>query len=54
METELKKAKKRRRNAKAAITKCGKKLTSLLDAGRRESGVRDALNEVKLKKHIAI
>ena len=47
METELKEAKKIRRNAKAALTRCGKKLTSLLEVERPESEVRDALNEVK-------
>ncbi|XP_068745150.1 uncharacterized protein [Montipora capricornis] len=47
METELKEAKKLRRNAKAALTRCGKKLTSLLEVERPESEVRDALNEVK-------
>ena len=47
METELKGAKKIRRNAKAALTRCGKKLTSLLEVERPESEVRDALNEVK-------
>ena len=57
METELKEAKKIRRNAKAALTRCGKKLTSLLEVERPESEVRDALNEVKeaysnlVKKH---
>ena len=47
METELKEAKKIRRNAKAALTRCGKKLTGLLEVERPESEVRDALNEVK-------
>lgn len=47
MATELKEAKKIRRNAKAALTRYEKKLTSLLDFGRPESEVRDALNEVK-------
>ena len=47
MEAELKEAKKIRRNAKAALTRCGKKLTSLLEVGRPEGEVRDALNEVK-------
>ena len=47
MKAELKEAKKTQRNAKAALTRCEKKLTSLLDDGRPEGEVRDALNEVK-------
>ena len=47
METELKEAMKIRRNAKEALTRCGKKLMSVLDVGRPEGQVRDALNEVK-------
>ena len=35
------------RNAKEALTGCGKKLTSVRDVDRPEGEVRDALNEVK-------
>ncbi|PFX16886.1 hypothetical protein AWC38_SpisGene18824 [Stylophora pistillata] len=47
MEDELKEAKTIRRNAKATLTRCGKKLTSLLDVERPEGEVRDALKEVR-------
>lgn len=47
METELNEAKKIRRNSKAALIRCGKKLASVLEVKRPEGEVRDALNEVK-------
>ena len=47
METKLNEAKKIRRNSKAALIRCGKKLASILKVKRPEGEVRDALNEVK-------
>ena len=44
---ELKETMNIQRNAKEALTGCGKKLTSVRDVDRPEGEVRDALNEVK-------
>ena len=46
-EEELKEAKKIRRNAKAALTRCGNWLNNVIEVKRPESEVRDALDKVE-------
>ena len=46
-EEELKEAKKIRRNAKAALTRCGNWLNNVIEVKRPGSEVRDALDKVE-------
>ena len=46
-EEELKEAKKIRRNAKAALTRCGNWLNNVIEVERPGSEVRDALDKVQ-------
>ena len=43
----LKEAKKPRKNAKAALTRCDNRLTNIVEVKRSASEIRDALDNVK-------